>query len=244
MPVLPVLDLLHGQIVRGIAGRRAEYRPIVSRLVDSAQPIAFARAFRQHFGFTAFYLADLDAIQDQQPAWDVYRELHQEGCQLWVDAGLRTGGEPALSGLLDAKVGSIIVGLETVSGPEELQHIVQLVGADRTVFSLDLKAGQSLGNVHSWKTGDPWAMAERAIAFGIRRLIVLDLARVGVGEGVGTESFCERLKQAHPELQLTAGGGVRGIEDVRRLHSAGVEYVLVASALHDGRITPAELKSA
>jgi phosphoribosylformimino-5-aminoimidazole carboxamide ribotide isomerase len=50
------------------------------------------------------------------------------------------------------------------------------------------------------------------------------------------------LKQTYPNLQLTAGGGVRGMEDVRRLHALGVDRVLVASALHDGRITPEEVK--
>ena len=79
-------------------------------------------------------------------------------------------------------------------------------------------------------------IAAKALESGVRRLIVLDLADVGVGAGVGTGDLCRRLKNAYPHLQLTAGGGVRNIDDVRRLESCGVDYVLVASALHDGRI--------
>jgi phosphoribosylformimino-5-aminoimidazole carboxamide ribotide isomerase len=66
---------------------------------------------------------------------------------------------------------------------------------------------------------------------------VLDLARVGVGEGVGTEKLCARLKQSYPDVEITAGGGVRTLDDVHLLDTIGVDYVLVSSALHDGRIT-------
>ena len=59
----------------------------------------------------------------------------------------------------------------------------------------------------------------------------------GVSGGIGTEELCARLKRTYPEVQITAGGGVRGIDDVRRLVEIGVDRVLVASALHDGRIT-------
>jgi phosphoribosylformimino-5-aminoimidazole carboxamide ribotide isomerase len=73
---------------------------------------------------------------------------------------------------------------------------------------------------------------------------VLDLARVGEGGGTGTEELCARLASAHPEVELIAGGGVRGIADVRRLGEAGVAAVLVASALHEGRLTRGEIAGA
>ena len=75
------------------------------------------------------------------------------------------------------------------------------------------------------------------MALGVRRMIVLDLARVGIGEGTGTEKLCARLTAAHPSLEVIAGGGVRGPEDLRRLTGCGVRTALVASALHDGRLT-------
>jgi phosphoribosylformimino-5-aminoimidazole carboxamide ribotide isomerase len=232
--ILPVLDLLHGQIVRGIAGRRAEYRPIQSKLTASAEPLAVANAMRDHFGFTEFYLADLDAIQFGRPNRSIYDNLQADGFHLWIDAGLRGAGDAVLE-MLEGT--SIIVGLESVDGPEALQRIVGRIGGQALVFSVDLKEGKPLGPIDRWPSADPWLIAIHAVEeLGVRRVIVLDLAKVGVGEGVGTEALCARLKQAYPEVQLTAGGGVRGIDDVNRLVNLGVDRVLVASALHDGRI--------
>ena len=71
---------------------------------------------------------------------------------------------------------------------------------------------------------------------------MLDLARVGVGAGVGTVELCQHLKRAHPDVEITAGGGVRGMADVLHLEKVGVDRVLVASALHDGRITPGDVR--
>src|SRR5947207_216178 len=97
--ILPVLDLMHGQIVRGVAGNRAAYRPVESRLVRSADPLTVARAFRTQFGFTEFYLADLDAIQGGRPALDVYHALRADGYRLWIDAGIRTARDDVLTAL-------------------------------------------------------------------------------------------------------------------------------------------------
>jgi phosphoribosylformimino-5-aminoimidazole carboxamide ribotide isomerase len=244
LPILPVLDLMHGQIVRGIAGRRDEYRPIVSTFAESAEPMVIAQAFRTHFGFAEFYLADLDAIQHGPPALAVYQQLQESGFRLWIDAGLRTSHDPTLEWLIDAQAASIVVGLESVAGPDDLRRIVERAGADRVVFSLDLKNGRPLVDPDVWQTVDPWLIAEHAITeLGVGRLIVLDLARVGVGEGLGTEELCARVKRVYPGVQLTAGGGVRKIDDVKRLESLDLDRVLVASALHDGRITPADVRN-
>ncbi len=69
----------------------------------------------------------------------------------------------------------------------------------------------------------------------------MDLARVGVGEGVGTETICRTMRARWPALHITAGGGVRGLADLNSLTEAGCDAALVASALHDGRIGRAEI---
>jgi len=47
----------------------------------------------------------------------------------------------------------------------------------------------------------------------------------------------EQLAEALPGVAIYAGGGVRHDEDLRALESAGASGALVATALHEGRIT-------
>ena len=72
-------------------------------------------------------------------------------------------------------------------------------------------------------------------------MIVLDLARVGVGSGTGTEELCRQLAATYRDVEVIAGGGVRDAADLRRLKEWGVRAALVASALHDGRLSREDL---
>src|SRR5262245_38013639 len=121
MIVIPVIDLKGGLVVRGIAGRREEYRPIVSQLASEPAPWAIAQAFVEHFGFRNVYVADLDAITGREPDFDAYDEISRSGLSPWIDAGVGTIQQARA--LLKTS-GSIIVGLESLASPEELAEIV------------------------------------------------------------------------------------------------------------------------
>jgi len=238
MRIIPVLDVQNGLVVRGVGGRRDTYRPIVSRLAPSATPAAVAGAFREHLGLSELYLADLDAIAGGTPATVLYEELIRTGGTLWVDAGVR---EVATARLVAATgVERVVVGLETVRGPRELVRCCDEL-AERVVFSLDLKGGRLLGDTSPWRGSEAMTVADQAIGLGVRRLLILDLARVGEGQGTGTEDLCLALAARYPQVELAAGGGVRGLADLCRLRACGVSAALVASALHDGTLSRPDL---
>src|SRR5205807_8226545 len=118
---------------------------------------------------------------------------------------------------------------------------IERLAAERIVFSLDAKAGIPLASA-AWQSADLWTIWQKAILQGVARVLVLDLAAVGKNEGSYTEGLCERLRSSHPRLEISTGGGVRGADDLRRLAQLGLANVLVASALHDGRLAQADLR--
>ena len=229
MKVVPVLDVQNGRVVRGIGGRRHEYRP----LTPHCHPVAVAGAFRDRFGLTELYVADLDAIAGAPPCLPIYTELRGQGFTIWVDAGVRV--TEVADALFTAGIDVAVVGLETVAGPTVLRELCN-VHAERIVFSLDLRDGVPLGDLTPWRHADARSIANQAIDFGVRHLLLLDLARVGMNTGTGTELLTTELIAAYPQIEFSTGGGIRGLEDLRRLKSIGLSAVLVASALHDGRI--------
>jgi phosphoribosylformimino-5-aminoimidazole carboxamide ribotide isomerase len=242
MQVLPVLDLLNGIVVRGVGGRRDEYRPVESRLVSKADALSVARAFRDQLGLTRLYIADLDAILHRQPNHEVYRSLSGEGFELLVDAGLR--GIESAAPIVSAGATQLIAGLETWPGPDELAGLCQMIGRERVIFSLDLKDGGALGELHRWGTVDPCEIGCRAVQAGVSELIVLDLAQVGGNAGLSTVDLCRALLARFGDLRVITGGGVRDVSDLFRLQEVGIDAVLVASSLHEGRIGRAELELA
>ncbi len=122
-----------------------------------------------------------------------------------------------------------------------MAELIALIGPERLIFSLDLNEGRPLTTATAFQGATPIEIATMAVGLRVRRLIVLDLARVGVGEGSGTEALCRELRALAPTCELIAGGGVRGTDDLDRLADAGCDAALVASALHDGRMGRPEL---
>ena len=240
MLVLPVLDLLNGVVVRGVGGRRDEYRPVESVLTRSAEPFDVARAFRDQLSLTTLYVADLDGILRQRPNADVYRQLADDGGELWIDAGVRSLSDA--NRLLSAGAAKVIVGLETVPDARLLAQLLAEFGAPRIVFSLDLQAGCPLLGHSEWPDRSPLGIAEHVVSLGLTQLIVLDLASVGEQRGPRTLALCESIRRIAPEVRLITGGGVRDAADLSPLHAAGIDGVLLATALHNGKIGHRELR--
>lgn len=239
MRVIPVIDILNSVAVRGVAGQRSEYRPIESQITDSVEPLAVANAFRDTFGLSTLYVADLDAIQKSEPNFEIYEALQSDGFELLIDSGLRNVFDAEAS--LMAGASKVIAGLETWPSLATLEMMLQRIGSERVIFSLDLKAGQPLGKLVDVLNDDPIEIGCAVIEAGVRELIVLDLASVGVGSGPTTLDVCQELRDFAPKLNLITGGGIRSSSDLAVLREAGIDGVLVASALHDGSITPDDL---
>jgi phosphoribosylformimino-5-aminoimidazole carboxamide ribotide isomerase len=240
MRVVPVLDVRDGEAVHAVAGQRAHYAPLRSALATgTADPLRLGRAFRERLALETVYLADLDAIGGTGANVAVVRDVVALGAAVWLDAGARDAGDAEQAAGLG--VDSVVLGLETLRGPAALGRCVAAVGPAAAVWSLDLRAGRPVVSPGAdWGTDDPLDLADRAVARGVRRAIVLDLARVGTGGGVAaTAALVAQLRARHPAVAWAAGGGVAGADDLEMLARAGAAAALVGSALHDGRLDAA-----
>ncbi|HEY2415021.1 MAG TPA: HisA/HisF-related TIM barrel protein [Pirellulaceae bacterium] len=245
MRIIPVIDLLHGQVVRGIGGRRNEYRPIHSQLVLDARPESVAAAFVKQFSFHTAYVADLDAIIDGRCSTTEWKQIAAAGLKLWLDAGINNSlaARKIVASGKELNIDfELVIGLESLESPEELTAIQQLCDR-RAIFSLDIRAGQPLTQIEKWKSLTPLEIAAQAISRGTNRLIILDLADVGESRGTRTLQLCRDLRNDHSHLELIAGGGVRNLDDLKALANAGASAALVASALHDGRLAPKDIQT-
>lgn len=234
MKILPVLDLMDGVVVHGIAGNRTSYRPIKSQLTEETSPLGVAQALRDAFGFEEFYLADLDGIQSRRIDVRAYANLKEAGFRVIVDAGVREIHEA--SNLIDSGVDAVIVALEINPSGQLLDGLLNYFGPEKIVFSLDLKQGKPMGKIDTLSVDDPRSLAVSIINRGLQRLIVLDLDAVGSETGPVTTELCRAIREVSSETQIITGGGIRNSRDLSELEAAGVDDVLMATALHNGSI--------
>jgi phosphoribosylformimino-5-aminoimidazole carboxamide ribotide isomerase len=237
--LVPVLDVMNGAVVRGVGGRRDEYQAITCPETGSRKPFDIAHALLRRANASELYVADLDAIMGKAAvsrSVQTIAEMWQ--VPIWVDAGIgRKLGVADLPNLPNIRP---VVGSETCAEPDVLRAALAEAAERPLAFSIDLKAGRLLGHWDNWGMAGPFDvlhLARRVVELGVRTLIVLDLTRVGTGAGTGTEPLLRAIRREFPDLDLIAGGGVKGWAEVDRLGEAGASGVLVASALHDGSIT-------
>jgi phosphoribosylformimino-5-aminoimidazole carboxamide ribotide isomerase len=237
MRIIGVIDLAGGRAVHARGGRREHYAAVASaagRRVDG-DPLALALAYRAQ-GIDEIYLADLDAIAGGGPPHAVVPSIASVGMPLWLDAGVSS--VDAMNNAAGAGAARVVVGLETLSSFDALDAMCGDAAGD-IAFSLDLRHGMPMGFADMAID----AIARRAAAAGVTAMTVIDVARVGMGHGPDV-AMVARVRDAAPGLLLAAGGGVRGPDDLARLAEAGCDGVLVATALHDGRLTAQDVAAA
>jgi phosphoribosylformimino-5-aminoimidazole carboxamide ribotide isomerase len=237
MRVIPVIDLKGGVAVHAVRGERERYRPVRSRIAAGSDPVELTRAVRDRFGLDELYVADLDAIAGGAGHAEVVAALAAEA-RAMVDAGTSTAG--AVARMLDLGAARVIVGTESLPGVEAFRALRAALPDAPLVVSLDLRAGRVLSPDAALAALHPAEALARLVDAGAREAIVLDLARVGSGEGPDAALLAD-LHARLPDIDLLAGGGVRDASDLRALADAGAAGALVATALHGGVIGPREL---
>lgn len=270
MRIIGVIDLLAGRAVHAVAGVRQHYLPVRgpadehgNETIPPGNAVALATWYRDRVGVLELYCADLDAIAGRPWQDDLIAGLANLGLPLWLDAGASSVAHAQQAAAVGAA--HVVVGLETLPSFATLDDICNTVGRSRVAFSVDLRHGQpigtppisapplgtgspdadpldevSLGRTAGLAGATPESVAARAAQAGVGSVIVLDLARVGTGTGLDFEMIA-RVRKSVPDVALLAGGGVRDATDLRRLTDAGCDGALVATALHDGRLSAVDI---
>ena len=237
MRIIAVVDLKDGLAVHARGGRRDAYMPVreAAGVSIDGDVVKLARLYLETFGIRDIYIADLHAIADGTPQHDVIRTVSSLGARVHVDAGVTT--PEGARQLIRSGAHAIVVGLETLPSFDALEDIAVRIPAP-TMFSLDLRDRVPMGTAAG--TASPEEVARRAFVSGAFDIIVLDVARVGSGAGPDL-AMMRRIRAAVRVPRLLTAGGIRHLDDLRELAAAGCEGVLVATALHDGRLTPSDI---
>jgi phosphoribosyl isomerase A len=230
--VIPVIDLLGGQVVRAVRGERRNYRAIESALCAGSEPLQVARALLAHCNSPCLYIADLDALQGGVRQIGLVQRLLQAlpTTEFWVDAGFADAAQAqALCEQVGADAARMVpvFGSESLPSKDALQACFAPAAAHgtRAVLSLDRRDGQRLDAAGCWDAPALWP----------QRVIVMTLERVGSDAGPDLETIAQVRRKA-PGATVIGAGGIRHAADLDAAKAAGADAWLVASALHDRRL--------
>jgi phosphoribosylformimino-5-aminoimidazole carboxamide ribotide isomerase len=228
MIVVPVIDLKGGAVVRARGGERRSYRPIETPLARGSKAVDVVRGLMSIYSFSTLYVADLDAIEGSGDNASVLTELREAfpRLTLWVDNG--AAEIEAVEAIVRAGWGIPVIGSES---QRDVALVMACARAKQFVLSLDFRQDRFEGPEQLMTETHLWPDT----------VIVMTLARVGTAAGPDFARIAAVLRLAG-ERKVFAAGGVRNRRDLDELRDSGVTGALMATALHDGSVTRADIE--
>ena len=234
MQIIPVIDLLNGVVVHAKRGQRQQYQPIQSLLTASSAPLDIVAALLELYPFQTLYIADLDAICNTGNNAAVIEAISQAHPKLtiWLDCGI---------GQMNARQLYIGGNIRPVVGSENIlslqdYRMISYACQSKHVLSLDYSTSSAMGisELHD------------AARFWPDDTICMTLNAVGSNQGVDFERLNALIKlnaARKSPSRLYAAGGVRNLGDLQALASMGLASALVATALHNGKLSTTDIAS-
>jgi cyclase len=233
--VIPCMDVDAGRVVKGT--RFLEIR-------DAGDPVELA-AFYDAEGADELVFLDITATSDKR---ETVTELARRAADevfvpFTIGGGIRSAGDA--QGVLDAGADKVSVNSAAVARPELIDELANVFGAQCVVLAIDAKRADAGWEVHvaggRTPTGiDALSWACEGVSRGAGEILLTSMDRDGTKDGYDTDLLprdLERRRRAGDRLRRR-----RRARPPRRRLPGGSDAVLLASILHYGQYTVAELK--
>jgi cyclase len=233
--VIPCMDVDAGRVVKGT--RFLEIR-------DAGDPVELA-AFYDAEGADELVFLDITATSDKR---DTVTELARRAADevfvpFTIGGGIRSAGDA--QGVLDAGADKVSVNSAAVARPELIDELANVFGAQCVVLAIDAKRADKAWEVHvaggRTPTGiDAQSWACEGVSRGAGEILLTSMDRDGTKDGYDTDLLA--AISGAVDVPVIASGGAGAPDHLVDAFHAGADAVLLASILHYGQYTVAELK--
>lgn len=237
--IIPVIDILNSKAVHAIKGERTKYKPLISELFKSSDPIEIIKILNHRYNFKEIYLADLDAIIKKTPNYEILSKITKfKNLKLILDPGIVKSEDILKFSRFNLK--KLILGLETINSFEVIRDSLKIFGIDKIVISVDMFKGKIITKIKDLMNESLLNTILKLNNLGVRELILLDLFRVGQKLG-GIPPLYLKIRDAF-DGDILVGGGIKNLNDLSNYNRENFSGVLIATALYDGSINIEKLK--
>ena len=233
MLLIPAIDIKNGRCVRL---RQGDLENNIT--VYSDDPVAVARQWAD-LGAERLHIVDLDGAATGRPVnaaliRDMVNEVSGE-MEVELGGGLRSLEQ--VERYIDAGVSYAVIGTAALKRPGVLHEACSNFGG-QIIVALDARDGlvatDGWQNTTAIKAVD---IARKFESYGVEAFLYTDIARDGMLTGCNVEATAELARAV--SVPVIASGGVRDIEDIRRILAVekdGVCGAILGRSLYEGTL--------
>lgn len=228
--IIPSIAIRRGKVVKMRKGE-----PKSEKAYDE-NPLDLAKRFEDH-GIEVLHLVDLDGAEKGSPVnWHVLEAIVGH-TKLKIDftGGITTDGD--ISKAFEFGASYITAASIAVTDRELFASWIVSYGREKMTLGADVLNRESKDLLfRGWQHKAHLTFYEHLEYFysrGLKYVKSTDVSRDGVLEGPAFD-FYEELLTKFPDLCVLASGGVRGIDDIKRLNDMGIFAVIFGKAFYEG----------
>ncbi len=233
--IIPSIAILEGKVIRLQQGDFSREK------VYDESPIDLAKNFQDH-GIEVVHLVDLDGARRGEPKNYHILEALAGYTSLKIDftGGIHTDGD--ISKAYEYGASYITAASVAVSNKKQFASWIISYGREKITLGADARDGKIA--VRGWEKDTDIDLFEHIDYFysrGLKYVKSTDISKEGTLEGPAFDLY-QRIMETFPDICVLASGGVRNIDDIKRLNDMGVFAVIVGKALYEGKIKLKELE--
>jgi len=232
MKIIPAIDIMNGQVVRLYKGDPKQ------KTVYSSNPIEIAKKWEEN-GADMLHLVDLDATLGLGSNLPIIKKIIQNvSIPLEIAGGLRDE-----SMVMDAaKIADrVVLGTMAFKDRKTLQKLLEKLGTEKIVISVDHKEGEIV--IQGWQKGTGIGLIDAIKDFssmGFTEFLLTNVNRDGTLEGPDLK-FLEQACQLE-NTNVIASGGISNLKDVQDVKEKNSFGVILGKALYENKISIQEAK--
>ncbi|HTG55369.1 MAG TPA: 1-(5-phosphoribosyl)-5-[(5-phosphoribosylamino)methylideneamino] imidazole-4-carboxamide isomerase [Niabella sp.] len=236
--VIPSIAIRKGKVVKMRKGDPT------SEKAYNENPLDLAKRFEDH-GIEVVHLVDLDGAEKGSPVNWAVLETISGYTDLKVDftGGISTDGD--ISKAYEFGADYITAASIAVTNPELFASWIISYGREKITLGADVVDRNSKELLfRGWQRKTQTKLFEQLEFFysrGLKYVKSTDVSRDGVLEGPAFDYYQEIIN-TFPEICVLASGGVRGVDDIKRLNDMGVFAVIFGKAYYEGVLNLKDLE--
>ena len=234
--IIPSISLLNNKVVRLSKGNFANEK------IYHESPVDLCLRFEEH-GIEVVHVVDLDGAKKGNPVNYPILEAIAGHTNLKVDfsGGISTDGD--ISKVYEYGASYITAASIAVTDQELFASWIISYGREKITLGADVLEGKIA--FRGWQKNTSIDLFEHIDYFysrGLKYVKTTDISRDGVLSGPSF-SLYEDIIKTFPDICVLASGGVRHVDDIKRLNDMGVFAVIIGRALYEKKITLKELET-
>ena len=233
--IIPSITINEGKVVKWIQGDYCKEK------VYEGSPIDVAKKF-EDTGVEVIHLVDLEGATKGTPVnYHVCEAITSlTGLKVDFTGGLHTDGD--ISKALEYGASYITVASAAALNKELFSSWVLSYG--REIITLGADSLKNKIIIKGWQKNTDIDLFEHIEYFynqGLKYVKTTDVSRDGLMEGPAFDLY-DQILQKFPNIKILASGGVRSIEDIKKLQDKGIFAVIIGRAIYEGKLKMQDIK--